>query len=767
MKIGLKLTLTFVAISLISVSIIGLISYEQGKKGLEAESFDRLTAVREMKASQIEDYFEQIENQIISYSQNRTVIEAMGAFKRGFDLVPSEIDASKHNLNDLRSYYDSTFIEKLNVNSVNSYSADEFMPENTSGEYLQDLYIADNPNPVGEKHYLTYVEDSITYTKAHTYYHPLFKDFLEKFGYYDIFLIDNKTGNIVYTVFKEVDFGTSLNNGRFSETNLAAVYKAAVGSNDDNFVSIVDFKSYEPSYNSPAAFMASPIFDGEECIGVLAFQMPIEKINNIMTNKHNWDDVGLGKSGETYLVSDDYTMRNQSRFLIEDSENYYKMIEEIGIPQETIDKIKSFHTCIGLQKVRTEGTIAALNGESNTKIFEDYRGVNVLSSYKPLDIKGLNWVIMSEIDESEAFAPVTKLRDQIWFFFGVTLLLIIIISFFVARQIIKPVKSLTRTSRELARGNWNVEVKVDRKDEIGMLALSFKSMQKSLHKMIDDLNDANHTLEEKVATRTEELQQQKDLIEEKNKEVMDSIHYAKRLQKAILPTSQYIYENLRDSFILFRPKDIVSGDFYWMTNIGDQIFVAAVDCTGHGVPGAMVSIVGANGLNRCVKEFNLTHPSDILDKLRELVIETFNASHGDEVKDGMDIALVSFNKKTKKLEYSGANNPLWIAHYQSKEMEVIKADKQPIGKFDHAVPFTNHEVQLSEGDCIYIFTDGYADQFGGTKGKKLKYKPFQEMLIKHMHMPMHEQKEIVEDTFVEWMSEFEQVDDVCVIGVRL
>lgn len=767
MKIGIKLTLIFVAISMLSVSIIGWISYQQGKTGLQEESFNRLTAVREMKASQIEDYFVQIENQIISYSQNRTVIDAMKALKTGFDAVPSEIDSTHHDLENLHQYYEEEYIVRLNENSTVEHHYKDFLIEHESGEILQNIYIAENPNPVGEKHHLAYVDDSLTYTQAHTYYHPLFKDFLEKFGYYDIFLIDHKTGDIVYTVFKEVDFGTSLLEGEFSNSNLANVYKSAVGANDDNFVTVIDFQPYEPSYNSPAAFMASPIFDNGECIGVLAFQMPIEKINNIMTNRMEWEQVGLGASGETYLVSEDHTLRNQSRFLIEDRENYFKMIEEIGTPQETIDKIKSFHSCIGLQEVRTEGTESALNGESNTKIFEDYRGVDVLSSYKPLKINGLNWVIMSEIDKAEAFAPITKLRDQILFFFGVTILIILIISYFVARQITKPIKSLTRTSRELARGNWNVDVKVEQKDEIGVLALSFKSMQDSIHKMIDDLNDANHTLEEKVAKRTQELKLQKDLIEEKNREVMDSIQYAQRLQTAILPTAQYIYENLRESFILFRPKDIVSGDFYWMTDIEGKIYVAAVDCTGHGVPGAMVSIVGANGLNRCVKEFGLRKPGEILNKLREIVIETFSASHEGEVKDGMDIAMLAIDKKTRKVEFSGANNPVWIAKKDSNEMEIVKGDKQPIGRFDHAVPFSTHELQLSEGDCLYVFTDGYADQFGGMKGKKLKYKPFQQMLLSNMHLPMHEQKSLIQDAFIEWMSDFEQVDDVCVIGLRM
>jgi serine phosphatase RsbU (regulator of sigma subunit) len=770
MKIGLKLTVLFVAIGLLSVSIIGYISYSEGKRSLEEESFNRLTAVREMKAAQIEDYFEMIENQIISYSQNYTVIDAMNSFKTGFDNAPQQYQEFHDSLTFEKSkivgYYENEFLPRLNDNSKTKHTTEEFIIGNEAGSLLQSIFIADNPNPVGEKHHLTKIDDSLDYATTHMDYHPLFKDFLEKFGYYDIFLIDAESGNIVYSVFKEVDFGTSIKTGAFANSNLAKVYESAIGSNANDFVTLVDYEPYAASYNAPAAFMASPIFDKEVCIGVLVFQMPIEEINNIMTNREEWFEVGLGMSGETYLVSEDYTLRNQSRFLIEDRKEYFKMIEDIGMDKDVIHQIKTFNSCIGLQEVKTEGTIAALKGEKDTRIFEDYRGVEVLSSFKPLEISGLNWVIMSEIDKSEAFASVANLRNKILIFFGVTVVLVLFISYFASRMITKPIKSLTRTSRELARGNWDVEVKVNQSDEIGILALSFKSMQTSLKNLIADLKESNHTLEDKVSARTQELKHQKDLMEEKNREVLDSIHYAQRLQTAILPTSQFIYENIRESFVLFMPKDIVSGDFYWMKKVGDRILVAAVDCTGHGVPGAMVSIVGANGLNRCVNEFGLTKPSDILDKLRELVIETFDASH-EEVKDGMDMSLLSVDIKNHKLEYAGANNPLWMAINETKQIEIIKADKQPIGKFDHAKPFTNHEVQLEKGDCVYIFTDGYADQFGGTKGKKLKYKPLQELILSNTHLPMHEQKTILHNSFIEWMSDFEQVDDVCIIGVKL
>jgi serine phosphatase RsbU (regulator of sigma subunit) len=225
-----------------------------------------------------------------------------------------------------------------------------------------------------------------------------------------------------------------------------------------------------------------------------------------------------------------------------------------------------------------------------------------------------------------------------------------------------------------------------------------------------------------------------------------------------------VKEFLTDSFILFKPKDIVSGDFYWMEKVEEKIFYAVVDCTGHGVPGAMVSVVGHNALNRTIKEFGLTEPAAILDKLNELVEETFEKSESD-VKDGMDISLCCLDQKNNQLKWAGANNPIWI---QSKgEIHEIKADKQPIGKFDYRKPFTGHTIQLEKGDIIYIFTDGYADQFGGASGKKFKYKQLKSFLLTLQNKKMDEQKEMLTNTFENWKAMLDQVDDVCILGVRV
>ena len=208
----------------------------------------------------------------------------------------------------------------------------------------------------------------------------------------------------------------------------------------------------------------------------------------------------------------------------------------------------------------------------------------------------------------------------------------------------------------------------------------------------------------------------------------------------------------------------MAGDFYWMEVYKDQILIAVADCTGHGVPGAMVSLVCSNALNRSVFEFGLTEPGKILDKTRELVLETFSKSSTD-VKDGMDISLVCIHQHSGEVKWAGANNPLWYIH--QGEFKEIVANKQPIGKSDIYQPFTTHTLQLQKADTLFLFSDGYADQFGGPKGKKLKYKQFQEILMSGHAKPIIETESKVEEIFDEWKGDLEQVDDVCVIGIRV
>lgn len=281
----------------------------------------------------------------------------------------------------------------------------------------------------------------------------------------------------------------------------------------------------------------------------------------------------------------------------------------------------------------------------------------------------------------------------------------------------------------------------------------------------------NQKLEETVQERTKEIAAQNQLLEHQKEEIMtktmdilDSIHYAKRIQTTILPTESRLKEMFEQHFVFYRPKDIVSGDFYWAKEKQGKLIFSAVDCTGHGVPGALVSIVGNNGLLRATNEFRLVEPHEILDKLREIVIKAFRAEGETDVKDGMDIALCSIDKEKDLLKFSGANNECVII--RKGEIIELKPDKQPIGQFIDAKPFSQKEFQLEDGDCIYLYTDGYVDQFGGERLKKFKSKPFKALLATIYQLTMQEQYIKIQQAFDEWKLDVEQVDDVCVFAVK-
>lgn len=276
---------------------------------------------------------------------------------------------------------------------------------------------------------------------------------------------------------------------------------------------------------------------------------------------------------------------------------------------------------------------------------------------------------------------------------------------------------------------------------------------------------------ELLADRNIEIEKQRLILEVKNKEITDSITYAKRLQEAILPSTSQWTSLLPDSFIYYRPKDIVAGDFYFLESSQQhgksELIVAAADCTGHGVPGAMVSVVCANALTRSVKEFGLNDPAEILNKTRELVIETFSKSQGI-VKDGMDISVLKFqisNFEISNLIWAGANNPLWLI--RNGECLEFLPDKQPVGVYHDSKSFTSHSIPCQKGDLLILFTDGFADQFGGDKGKKYKYSNFKKLLIELNQLPIEQIPVSLNKRFNDWKSELEQTDDVCVLGIRV
>ena len=273
-------------------------------------------------------------------------------------------------------------------------------------------------------------------------------------------------------------------------------------------------------------------------------------------------------------------------------------------------------------------------------------------------------------------------------------------------------------------------------------------------------------LSTQVESRTYELKREKDDIQREKKELVDSINYAKRIQAALLPSSSIIEQRLGESFILYLPKDIVSGDFYWVETVDNWVFFAICDCTGHGVPGALISIVCNNALNRAIREFKLIEPSKILDKVAELIDASISLDAA--VKDGMDASVCAFNNVTRELFWAGANIPLWIAREGTfYELLEFKPDKQPIGLVEKRMPYTNHKIDIQKDDILYMMSDGFADQFGGENGKKLTRKKFKELLLLQRGKMLSDQHNILHNFHADYKGTSDQIDDILVMGIRI
>lgn len=398
---------------LIAVIILENIATYDANIALEEAAKNQLTSIRDTKKTQIEDYFKTIRSQVITLSSSRMMVTALQQLKTSYDFVAEDADINSMRT-ELAKYYNNEFNKeyaKLN-NGKQADTKSLLAKLDDESVVMQYHYIRKNQNPLGNKHKLRDAKDGSRYSRIHNQYHPPIRQFLEEFGYYDIFIVDIESSDIIYSVYKELDFTTSLNDGAYANSGIGRAYRAAEKMKKDG-VAIVDFNPYTPSYGNAASFIASPIYDDNEKIGVLIFQMPVGRINEIMTSDKKWKDIGLGDTGETYLVGSDLKARSMSRFLIEDKQGYLNLMKQTGMDDSTLKEMNAKDSNIGLQKIETQGTKAAVSGKKGFEIFPDYRNVNVLSAYTPLSITGLNWVLISEIEEEEAFRAEKALANDI------------------------------------------------------------------------------------------------------------------------------------------------------------------------------------------------------------------------------------------------------------------------------------------------------------------------------------------------------------------
>ncbi|MCB0351987.1 MAG: methyl-accepting chemotaxis protein [Bdellovibrionales bacterium] len=447
LSLRLKLILSFLVVGLLPFGMMAVQSYMTTQHVLETGYEEDLVAFREMKGEEIEDYFKTIRSEVETFSSSPSTVDALKGFARTFPLYADQVPESLSNSsqNALKDYYENQFgaeYERQTGGSPSSKLNTIYSSLSSATHALQWAFIAANPNPLGSKHEMMAPQDYSEYSALHAEYHPAIKKYLEKFGYYDIFLVDRESGTIVYTVFKELDFGTSLKTGPYADTKFGQLFREVNESTDPDFVKLVDFEPYFPSYESAAGFVASPVYDHGRPIGVAMFQLPVDRINSVMTSNGHWREVGLGDSGESYIVGSDRLLRNNSRFLVEDKDGYLKALSEAGVENEKIELIKAKGSSILLQPAQGEAVEAALSGKTGFAQIKDYRGVEVLSAYRPLKIKDVQWGVFAEIDKEEAYAPLYALVQQVLIWCVIGAALIVGTAYFIARSVSKSIVSV-------------------------------------------------------------------------------------------------------------------------------------------------------------------------------------------------------------------------------------------------------------------------------------------------------------------------------------
>jgi len=478
-----KLLAALLGVGLVALVATGWQAYRRAEAALQQTSINHLTSIREERRRQIETYFGNVRRDALTLAESRDISGAMGEFTAAYRDLEAEVarepeDARARYRTRVERYYRFDLLRRLQTLEP-EFKVDEsrrYLPADNASLALQALFIADNPNPEGSRDRLDRPAGGGRYAEVHAKFNPFIRSTTRQFGYDDLFLIDHENGRVVYTVAKKVDFGTSLMSGPYRNTKLGRVFRSARNTIEADFVKLVDFESYTPSLGAPAAFVAAPIFKDGRRRGVLALQIPLDRIDAVMTGDRKWQERGLGRTGETYLVGSDHRMRSDSRFFLEAPQQYLDKISERGVPGEPLRLMQAHQSTVLFQEITTAAAQAAFAGKTGTILQVDYRGEAVLASYGPLAIPDLDWAIVAKLDTAEAFAPVTTLRRALLGTGAGIAGLVVVLALVLARSLTAPIHRLIAGMGILGRGELSHRLGEVSRDEIGQIATAFNKM---------------------------------------------------------------------------------------------------------------------------------------------------------------------------------------------------------------------------------------------------------------------------------------------------
>jgi len=487
-----KLLVMLLVTSILSAAVVGFIGYQSGRSSLRVSVFDRLTEIRQAQSRQLQTGIADLKNSLVVYSRGSTAQLALEAFTAGFDqLGPATIDPAQQQ--SLVDYYSKRFAKDEKAQTGQQVDVSALVPTSNAQRYLQTYYtvpFGDYDKPTADwDAAIAYddAKDGSAWSAANAKFNDFFREIVTRFQFEDALLLDTR-GNIVYSAYKGVDFGSNILNGPYKGSELTGAYQKALDSNDVDYVGITDFGDYQPA-DEPTAWFVSPVGPLGRVDGVLALQFPISKINTLMTFDGRWEESGMGATGETFIVGPDDLMRSNSRVFIEDPEAYKRDVIDAGTPPDVADDAIRQHGTTLVQPVATEATKFAQRGQRGTLIADDYLGHETLQAYAPADIPGLRWSVVSKIDTSEAFAPVSAFTRTLVLSTVAIIFVVCIAAMLLARLFVRPIRRLEAGAQKISSGDYGVALPVVSRDEFGDLTVAFNGMSRNLAIKEDLLNE--------------------------------------------------------------------------------------------------------------------------------------------------------------------------------------------------------------------------------------------------------------------------------------
>lgn len=471
-----KLLVMLLVTSILSAAVVGLIGYQSGQSSLRASVFDRLTEIRQSQTRQLQSQISDLQDSLVIYSRGSTATEAIQAYTAGFDQL-SNATITPAQQQAIEKYYDDVFAKHEDSQTGSNVDVDALLPTSNAQKYLQAYYTTpftdwDLAVKFDDAH------DGSAWSAANARFNDFFRQIVTRFEFEDALLLDTR-GNVVYSAYKGVDLGTNILTGPYHGGDLTEAYNKAIASNAVDYVATTDFSDYQPA-DEPTAWMVSPVGSQGRVEGVLALQFPISKINRLMTMDKRWEESGMGKTGETFIVGPDDLMRSDSRLFLENPEAFKRDVIEAGTPPDVAqESIRQNGTTL-VQPVATEATQLAQRGQRGTLVADDYLGHETLQAYAPVDVQGLHWTVIAKIDTSEAFAPVSTFTRTLVLSTTVIIFVVCIAAMLLARLFVRPIRRLEAGAQRISSGEYGVSLPVQSRDEFGDLTVAFNEMSRNL-----------------------------------------------------------------------------------------------------------------------------------------------------------------------------------------------------------------------------------------------------------------------------------------------